>query len=274
MSTEIQYSDLLHTAAQVDAAVTAVANLSAVALSGAYADLTGKPNLAAVATSGNYADLSGKPGLSAVATTGAYADLTGKPSLAAVAQTGQYTDLTGRPNLADVATSGAYADLTGKPTVDASMSASSTNAVQNKAVSAALAEKAGAGELIAEATARAAADTALQTAVGTKASVSDIYGLASATISPPQGETADLNEYKTPGIYRVPNSAYAGRIENSPVTGAGYLLRIAALQMDQYFRQEIYVQSHPEYFFVRHYRDTNGWTPWYKYEGTAVIPDA
>lgn len=45
-------------------------------------------------------------------------------------------------SLAEVATTGDYSDLTGTPTIDATISSSSTNAVQNKAVSAALANKA------------------------------------------------------------------------------------------------------------------------------------
>ena len=43
MSTEIQYDDLQHNAAQIDAAVTAVQSLAPVASSGAYDDLTGPP---------------------------------------------------------------------------------------------------------------------------------------------------------------------------------------------------------------------------------------
>ena len=70
---------------------------AAVALSGAYGDLSGKPGLAAVALSGAYADLSGKPALATVATTGAYSDLTGKPALATVATSGSYSDLSNKP---------------------------------------------------------------------------------------------------------------------------------------------------------------------------------
>jgi hypothetical protein len=77
--------------------------LAPVAVSGAYADLTGKPVLAPVATSGAYADLTGKPVLAAVATSGAYADLTGKPALAPVATSGVYSDLTGKPTLGTAA---------------------------------------------------------------------------------------------------------------------------------------------------------------------------
>jgi hypothetical protein len=102
--------------ARVDVAMADL-DLAPVAVSGAYADLTGKPVLAPVATSGAYADLAGKPALAPVATSGAYADLAGKPVLAAVATSGAYADLTGKPALAPVATSGVYSDLTGKPTL-------------------------------------------------------------------------------------------------------------------------------------------------------------
>lgn len=125
-------------------------------------------DLAAVATSGAYSDLSGRPTLAAVATSGAYNDLSGRPTLAAVATSGDYDDLSGTPNLATVATSGRYADLTGKPTVDTAISGSSTNAVQNRAISAALADKADSSALAEETTARENADTALQTAIDGK----------------------------------------------------------------------------------------------------------
>ena len=96
---------------------------SSVALTGAYADLTGKPILFSGAYadlsgkptlfSGAWADLTGKPTFAAVATSGAYADLSGKPTLFS----GAWADITGKPTFAAVATSGAYADLSGKPTL-------------------------------------------------------------------------------------------------------------------------------------------------------------
>ncbi len=137
-------------AAQVDPALLTPyakqAELAAVALSGAYADLSGKPDLAAVATSGLYADLQGTPdlsvyakaaGLAGVAATGQYADLEGLPDLgvyaksgdlAKVATSGAYADLSGAPDLAPyaksaalakVATTGVYADLASKPVLPA-----------------------------------------------------------------------------------------------------------------------------------------------------------
>ena len=74
--------------------------LAAVALSGAYADITGTPTLSTVATSGAYADITGTPTLSTVATSGAYADITGTPTLATVATTGSYNDLSDLPSVA------------------------------------------------------------------------------------------------------------------------------------------------------------------------------
>jgi len=53
-----------------------------VALSGAYADITGTPTLSTVATSGAYADITGTPTLATVATTGSYNDLSDLPSVA------------------------------------------------------------------------------------------------------------------------------------------------------------------------------------------------
>lgn len=60
-------SALGYTAANAATLSALSASISAVGLSGAYADLTGKPSLATVATSGAYADLSGKPTLGTVA---------------------------------------------------------------------------------------------------------------------------------------------------------------------------------------------------------------
>lgn len=89
--------------------------LSAVAFSGSYSDLTGKPDLKAVATSGSYSDLTDVPLLKNVALSGSYSDLSDVPELADVALSGSYSDLSGTPILANVALSGSYSDLSGKP---------------------------------------------------------------------------------------------------------------------------------------------------------------
>ncbi len=88
---------LAHLDAQVLADYAKTADLSTVATSGKYADLSGAPDLtvyaklaalAAVATSGAYADLEGTPNLDAYAKTAA---------LAKVAATGKYADVAGGP---------------------------------------------------------------------------------------------------------------------------------------------------------------------------------
>lgn len=66
--------------------------------------------------------------------------VTNKPTFATVATTGSYADLVGKPNLAAVAFSGSYNDLLNKPApgsdivVDAQLSNTSENPVQNKVV--------------------------------------------------------------------------------------------------------------------------------------------
>jgi hypothetical protein len=80
--------------------------------------------------------------LSTVAHTGSYTDLTNKPSIPS-----KTSELTNDSNyvvstaLSKVATSGSYSDLTNTPTVDGALSSTSANAIQNKAVNTALAQK-------------------------------------------------------------------------------------------------------------------------------------
>lgn len=50
-----------------------------------------------------------------------------------------------KSSLATVATSGKYSDLTGTPTVDSTLSSTSTNAIQNKAVNTALEQRVSVG---------------------------------------------------------------------------------------------------------------------------------
>lgn len=112
-------------------------DLSDVALSGSYTDLTDKPfiptktseltndndfvvstDLSAVATSGSYSDLNNTPNLSTVATSGSYNDLSNKPSIPT-----KTSDLTNdssfviSSSLSSVATSGSYNDLLNKPSI-------------------------------------------------------------------------------------------------------------------------------------------------------------
>ena len=167
-------SDLTNNAGFVTSDTTDLSNytlssdLAAVATSGSYNDLYNTPELANVAISGDYDDLLDKPTLAVVASTGDYDDLTNKPTIPT--KTSELTNDSGfitnanipsktsdlqndsgfidknvndltyytlTSNLSSVATSGSYADLTNKPTipvVDSSVSTSSTNAVENGAI--------------------------------------------------------------------------------------------------------------------------------------------
>ena len=139
-----------YTKSQTDNLLNAKANaadLSAVATSGDYNDLSNlptipaaqvpsdwnatagvarilnKPNLSAVATSGNYSDLNGAPTLAPVATSGDYDDLSNLPTIPAAQVPSDWNATAGvarilnKPNLSAVATSGNYSDLNGAPTL-------------------------------------------------------------------------------------------------------------------------------------------------------------
>lgn len=131
-------------------------DLSTVATSGSYNDLSNKPNLANVATSGSYEDLSNKPHIPEDPVQSDWTEddttdqayIKNKPSLATVATTGDYTDLSNKPaipaaqiqsdwaqddntqvdyiknkpDLSTVATTGSYNDLTDKPTIPTKVS--------------------------------------------------------------------------------------------------------------------------------------------------------
>ena len=142
--------------------------LANVATTGQYNDLLNKPTLSTVASTGDYDDLLDKPTIPTKTSdlqndsgfitnaniptktsdlqndsgfiTNTVNDLTNytlSSNLATVATSGSYTDLSNTPNLATVATSGSYTDLSNTPTipvVDTSVSTSSTNAIENKAI--------------------------------------------------------------------------------------------------------------------------------------------
>lgn len=96
--------------------------LAVVARTGAYSDLSGRPAISAVGLSGQWADILSKPTFALVATSGNYADLSGRPTISAVGLSGQWADILGRPTFATVATTGAYADLSGKPSLGSAAS--------------------------------------------------------------------------------------------------------------------------------------------------------
>ena len=86
-------------------------NLSTVATSGSYTDLTNKPTIPA-----NTSDLNNNSGF-IDNTVNDLTNYTLSSNLATVATSGSYSDLSNTPSLATVATSGSYSDLSNKPTI-------------------------------------------------------------------------------------------------------------------------------------------------------------
>jgi hypothetical protein len=106
-------------------------NLSTVATSGSYTDLTNKPSIPAAQVNSDWNASSGiseilnKPALSTVATSGSYTDLSDKPVIPDVQIQSDWDQsdstkldyINNKPALSIVATSGDYDDLSNKPTI-------------------------------------------------------------------------------------------------------------------------------------------------------------
>ena len=77
----------------------------------------------------------GDTGATGPAGTTTWSGITGKPSwIGSSKPTYAWSEISSKPNFATVATTGSYSDLSNKPTIDSSLSNTSTNAVQNKAI--------------------------------------------------------------------------------------------------------------------------------------------
>ena len=132
-------------------------------------------------------------------------------------------------SLATVATTGAYSDLSGKPEVDSALSGSSTNAVQNQAVKAALDLKAplASPALTGTPTAPTASAGTNSTQVATTAFVKTaIDGQATATTSA-KGLMSSTDKSKLDGIeaQATKNSAGDGITDTSGVLSLGPLVK-------------------------------------------------
>ena len=73
--------------------------------------------------------------------------------------------------------------------------------------------------------------------------------------------SANLNQYTTPGTYRVPNAGTAATISNGPVSNAGYRLDVFATSTSGYLMQRALVNGGTE--MLRYYNyGSSTWTPW------------
>lgn len=108
------------------------------------------------------------------------------------------------------------------------------------------------------------------TEIGTKATVSDIFGIPSTTIAPTEGTTGTLAAYTTPGMYTVPTGTAAGRLTDSPITDKGFIMEVRQYRSGAYYRQTIYAWNESNAFYTRSRTGGTNWTAWYKFEGTQV----
>lgn len=95
----------------------------------------------------------------------------------------------------------------------------------------------------------------------TKVTMNNVYGFGTAIPS-----NSNLNDYKTPGVYRIESSTVAATISNIP-TGAGAArIEVKGLNAADRYLQIYYTGD------VIYQRRCNGssWFSWYKFEGTAV----
>lgn len=83
-----------------------------------------------------WSGITGKPSwIGTSKPTYTWSEITSKPSwIGSSKPTYAWSEISSKPNFATVATTGSYSDLSNKPTIDSSLSSTSTNAVQNKAV--------------------------------------------------------------------------------------------------------------------------------------------
>ncbi len=250
VATSGSYSDLLN-APTIDT-VLDTSSTNAVQNSVIATAINRKANtndLASVATSGKYSDLTGTPTIgngelniqkngtsvgtfSANNTTGATVNITVPTAVSDFSDATDYAlsaDLVQlESSLATVATTGDYGDLTGVPTIDATISSSSTNAVQNSAIYAALADKAdstdiGAGTLTisrngttvatfgANSSTNASADITVPTAVTDLSDASNYYTSAQVDSAISGAVSASL-KYKG-------SCAYANLPTSGQITG-------------------------------------------------------
>lgn len=191
------------------------ASLSAVALSGAYGDLTGTPTIPSQTSqlTNDSGFITTADARSAISATGSlsYDSSTGvisytAPTLATVATTGAYADLTGRPTLATVATTGAYADLTGKPTLPsgAIVGTTDTQTLTNKTLQA--------PDITNGLTLAGAAGSSGQVLLSQGAGLSPIWGNAAG---------ADIQTFTSSGTWTKPNGAQFVLVECWGAGGGG-----------------------------------------------------
>lgn len=116
--------------------------------------------------------------------------------------------------------------------------------------------------------------TAMNTAIGAKATVGDIYGLGIAIAS-----GSDLDDFNSPGAYYYSSSASGSEIANLPMTGAAFRLEVRYINSSARIHQTFIPLSALCVSYVRE-RTGSGWGAWHRDEpdfpysvGTSIAND-
>ena len=90
-----------------------------------------------------------------------------------------------------------------------------------------------------------------------------IYGTPFHRVYGSSSNHTNANDLTEPGIYRIPNSTAAAYNDNTPPIKAGYLLVVRRVNATNIIRQEIYVSTQPQAWYVRHKNGDADWTDWW-----------
>lgn len=104
----------------------------------------------------------------------------------------------------------------------------------------------------------------LKALIGAKASVDDIYGLGA---NDEIASDADLDKFKTPGIFRR-NSSSNTNINSCPSKDSAFKLVVEYVNNSNRYRQTVYPLYGTGTYYVRVYGSTNSWGNWQRYDST------
>ena len=118
-----------------------------------------------------------------------------------------------------------------------------------------------------ETSARENADTGLQTAINSKASIKDIYG-----IKPTIPNGTDLNTMQTQGAYACGGATLAASLVNCPTTTDAFIMYVDYIAATSRIIQRLYTMNTTNGMCRIYIRGlySGGWGTWYMLEGTAV----
>lgn len=84
-------------------------------------------------------------------------------------------------------------------------------------------------------------------------------------------ENADLDDFATPGVYSAGSNAIAASIAHCPTPNGFRLEVLETISSSAYRQQWLYPNNSAGEFFIRR-QITGGWSNWFRFAGTEIIP--